>query len=101
MQRIRPNDVIIVGQQKSFYVYGEVRKPGMYPVEDDLNVMRVLAIGGGVSERGSSSRIRILRKMTKARYRKFPQVSVMLFCPEMLCSSMSVFSEDWHAKISS
>lgn len=65
MQRIRPNDVIIVGQQKSFYVYGEVRKPGMYPVEDDLNVMRVLAIGGGVSERGSSSRIRILRKNDK------------------------------------
>lgn len=65
MQRIRPNDVIVVGQQKNFYVYGEVRKPGMYPVEEDLNVMRVLAIGGGVSERGSSSRIRILRKNDK------------------------------------
>lgn len=71
LQRIRPNDVIVVSQQKNFYIYGEVRKPGIYPVEEDLNVMRVLAIGGGVSERGSSSRIRILRKNEKGEIREF------------------------------
>ena len=60
--KILPNDVLIVGQQKNFYVYGEVRRPGMYPMEDELNVMRVLSIGGGMTERGSNSRIVIHRK---------------------------------------
>ncbi|MBC3935366.1 SLBB domain-containing protein [Undibacterium rugosum] len=62
MQKILPNDVLVVGQQKTFYVYGEVRRPGSYPMEEAMNVMRVLAVGGGVSERGSSSRIVIHRK---------------------------------------
>lgn len=61
-QKIQPNDVLFVPQIKNFYVYGEVRRPGMYPMEDDLNVMRVLSIGGGVTERGSIRRIIIHRK---------------------------------------
>ena len=60
-QKIQPNDIIFVATQKNFYVYGEVRKPGMYPMEDELNVMRVLSIGGGVTERGSLRRIIIYR----------------------------------------
>ncbi|MFZ6772447.1 SLBB domain-containing protein [Undibacterium sp. SXout7W] len=62
-QKILPNDIIFVATQKNFYVYGEVRKPGMYPMEDELNVMRVLSIGGGVTERGSLRRISIYRKI--------------------------------------
>ncbi|MFZ6690800.1 SLBB domain-containing protein [Undibacterium sp. SXout20W] len=63
MQKVLPNDVLIVGQLKNFYVYGEVRRPGSYPMEDDLNVMRVISIGGGVTDRGSTSRIIIHRKL--------------------------------------
>ena len=69
---LRNDDVLFVAQQKSFYIFGEVRKPGAYPIEQDLNVMRVLAISGGVTERGSIKRIRIHRqgkdqKMTEIR----------------------------------
>ena len=59
---LRNDDVVFVGQQRQFYVYGEVRRPGAYPMEPDLNVMRVLSISGGVTERGSLRRIRISRK---------------------------------------
>lgn len=59
---LRNDDVLFVAQQKSFYVFGEVRKPGSYPMELDLNVMRVLALSGGVTERGSMKRIRIHRQ---------------------------------------
>jgi polysaccharide export outer membrane protein len=55
-------DVIYVAQQKLFYVHGEVRRPGAYPMEPELTVMRVLAISGGVTDRGSMRRIRIHRK---------------------------------------
>ncbi|PXX47456.1 polysaccharide biosynthesis/export family protein [Undibacterium pigrum] len=69
-QKIQPNDVLFVPQQKNFYVYGEVRRPGIYPMEEDLNVMRVLSIGGGVTERGSIRRIIIHRKTESGELRE-------------------------------
>ena len=56
-----------VGAQKVFYVYGEVRRPGMYPIEDELNVMRALSISGGVTERGSTRRIKITREQSPGK----------------------------------
>lgn len=58
---LRNEDVVFVAQQKFFYVHGEVRRPGAYPMEPDLNVMRALSIGGGVTERGSIKRLKIHR----------------------------------------
>lgn len=72
MQLIQPNDVLIVAPQKNFYVYGEVRKPGVYPIEDELNVMRVLSIAGGISERGSDRRIVIHRKDQQGTLKVLP-----------------------------
>jgi len=69
-QKIQPNDVLFVPQQKNFYVYGEVRRPGIYPMEEDLNVMRVLSIGGGVTDRGSIRRITIHRKTESGELRE-------------------------------
>ncbi|MFZ6861150.1 SLBB domain-containing protein [Undibacterium sp. Ji67W] len=71
-QKVLANDVLIVGQQKNFYVYGEVRRPGVYPMEDELNVMRVLSIGGGVTDRGSTSRIIIHRKSSNGELKEIP-----------------------------
>ena len=59
---LRNDDVVFVAPQRLFYVFGEVRRPGAYPMEVDLNVMRVLSISGGVTDRGSLRRIRIHRK---------------------------------------
>lgn len=61
---LRNEDVVFVAQQKFFYVHGEVRRPGAYPMEHDLNVMRALSIGGGVTERGSIKRLKIHRTRT-------------------------------------
>jgi len=70
-QKVLPNDVLVIGQLKNFYVYGEVRRPGSYPMEDDLNVMRVISIGGGVTDRGSTSRIIIHRKLSNGEMKEF------------------------------
>lgn len=68
---LKNDDVIFVAQQKLFYIHGEVRKPGAYPMEPDLNVMRVLSISGGVTERGSLRRIRIHRKDANQNIQEF------------------------------
>lgn len=68
---LKNDDVVFVAQQKLFYIHGEVRKPGAYPMEPDLNVMRVLSISGGVTDRGSLRRIRIHRKDAGQNIREF------------------------------
>lgn len=55
------DDVVYVGVQKLFYVHGEVRRPGAYPMEQGINIMKALALSGGVSERGSVRRIKVHR----------------------------------------
>jgi len=55
------DDVVFVGVQKLFYIHGEVRRPGAYPMESGMNVMKALSLSGGVSERGSDRRIKIHR----------------------------------------
>lgn len=55
------DDVVYVGVQKLFYIHGEVRRPGAYPMEQGLNIMKALALSGGVSERGSKGRIKVHR----------------------------------------
>lgn len=68
---LNQGDMVYVGPQKFFYIHGEVRRPGSYPMEPDLDVMRALSIGGGVTERGSMSRIQIHRKSDGAEARDF------------------------------
>lgn len=66
------DDVVFIGIQKQFYVHGEVRKPGAYPMEPELNIMRVLSIAGGVTERGSMGRISIHRRNADQELKKLP-----------------------------
>ncbi len=68
---LKNDDVVFVAQQKMFYIHGEVRKPGAYPLEPDLNVMRVLSISGGLTDRGSLRRIRIHRKAVDQKIQEF------------------------------
>ncbi len=56
-------DVVFITQQKFFYIHGEVRRPGAYPMEPDLNLMKAISLGGGVTERGSIKRIKIHRQL--------------------------------------
>lgn len=55
------DDVVYVSVQKLFYIHGEVRRPGAYPIEPGMNIMKALALSGGVSERGSNRRIKVHR----------------------------------------
>lgn len=58
---LQPGDVVFLPQAPRFYVYGEVRSPGAYPIEQGLNVMRALSLAGGLTDRASDSRIDLNR----------------------------------------
>jgi protein involved in polysaccharide export with SLBB domain len=43
------------------YVYGHVKNPGAYPVQKTTSVLQALSLAGGITERGSTGRIKIVR----------------------------------------
>ncbi len=46
---------------KQYMVYGEVSRPGAYPLEGTTTVLRAISIAGGFTRFGSTSRVKILR----------------------------------------
>ncbi|ASU38219.1 polysaccharide transporter [Herbaspirillum sp. meg3] len=60
---LNSGDVVYVNKKKLFYIHGEVNRPGAYPMEQDMNVMRAISLGGGMTQRASQRRIYINREM--------------------------------------
>lgn len=59
-----PGDVIYVERAPRFYIYGEVQRPGSYRLENDMNVLQALSVGGGLSNRGTERGVRVKRRDT-------------------------------------
>ncbi|MBL8483433.1 MAG: polysaccharide export protein EpsE [Rhodocyclaceae bacterium] len=60
--RVADGDVIFVQRAPMFYIYGEAQHPGAYRVERNLTVVQALALGGGLTPRGTERRLRMLRR---------------------------------------
>jgi polysaccharide biosynthesis/export protein len=59
---LRAGDTIFVPRAVTVFVTGEVRNPGEYVMRTSaMTVRQALALAGGVTERGSSRRIQIIR----------------------------------------
>ncbi len=58
---LRDGDTIFVPRAESVYVFGQVKNPGAYAVQKNTTVLQALSLAGGVSERGATGRIKIVR----------------------------------------
>ncbi len=59
---LRDGDTIFVPRAESVYVFGQVKNPGAYSLQQkDTSVLQALSLAGGVTDRGSTSRVRIVR----------------------------------------
>ena len=58
---LQGGDTVHVERAPQFYIYGEVLRAGTYPVQDNMSVMQALALGGGITPRGSENRIKLRR----------------------------------------
>ena len=58
----KSGEILVVQSAPTIYVSGEVGKPGAYPLEPNMTIGQALALGGGITPRGSRSRIRLTRK---------------------------------------
>ena len=59
---LQDSDTIIVPPAERFYVTGYVRQPGSFVLRPGMTVRQAIAEAGGVTERGSSRGIKIIRK---------------------------------------
>jgi polysaccharide export outer membrane protein len=59
---LQPGDTVYVHKAPMVYVYGEVQRGGAYRVEPQMTVMQALALGGGVTARGTQRGIKITRR---------------------------------------
>lgn len=60
---LRAGDTIFVPRAESVFVSGHVGNPGAYAVRKGMTVRQALAMAGGVTDRGSTRRIQIIRKV--------------------------------------
>jgi polysaccharide export outer membrane protein len=59
---LRDGDTIVVPRAQSVYVFGQVKNPGAYPLQQtDTTVLQALSLAGGVTESAATNRIKIIR----------------------------------------
>jgi polysaccharide biosynthesis/export protein len=59
---LRNGDTIFVLRAENVYVFGQVKAPGAYPLrQKNTTVLQALSLAGGVTDRGSTGRIQIVR----------------------------------------
>lgn len=58
---LKDGDTIFVPRAESVYVFGQVRNPSAYAIQRNTTVLQALSLAGGVTERGATGRIKIVR----------------------------------------
>lgn len=59
--KLRPRDTIYVPEAQKIFVFGQVARPGEYPIRTATTLMQALSLAGGVTDRGSTKRIQVVR----------------------------------------
>ncbi|MCF6149213.1 MAG: hypothetical protein E3K37_11210 [Candidatus Kuenenia sp.] len=59
---VEADDIIIVEQNKSFFVYGEVKNPGKYTLEENITVLKAISLAGGITPEGFFGNVKLKRK---------------------------------------
>lgn len=71
---VHPGDVVKVGVASTFYLVGEIKKPGAFPIlaKDHLTILRALAIGEGLTPMAARNDSIILRTDAAGRRTEIP-----------------------------
>jgi polysaccharide export outer membrane protein len=59
---LRNGDIVTATATQFFYVSGEVKNPGSFPLTPGLTVLKAVSVAGGLGKFGSKGKVEILRK---------------------------------------
>jgi polysaccharide biosynthesis/export protein len=68
LQTLQGGDSIVVPVAEQFYIAGEVHAPAMYRLESGMTLTQAIARAGGVTDKGSASRVTIKRHGPNGQY---------------------------------
>lgn len=58
---LRGGDTVFVLRAQDVFVFGQVRNPGAYPLPKNTMVLQALSLAGGITDRGTTSRMKVVR----------------------------------------
>ena len=58
---LRDGDTVFVPRAEVVYIFGEVREPGSYPIQEGMTVLQALSLAGGSTEFAALNRLTIMR----------------------------------------
>jgi polysaccharide export outer membrane protein len=91
-ERIQPGDIIYVDKAPTFYIYGQVQRPGVYRLERNMSVMQGLAAGGGLTPRGTENGVRIHRRGADGKTRNIePKLDDVMEANDVIYVRESLF----------
>jgi polysaccharide export outer membrane protein len=61
--KLMEGDTIFVPKAEKFFVTGQIRTPGAYTYERGLSVLQAISLAGGLTEKGSNRRIKVIRSV--------------------------------------
>lgn len=89
---VKVGDTIYIPQKELFYIYGEVRQPGAYPLKRQMTVMQALSVGGGLTERGTQRGLKIERRNAQGQTESLDaQLSDVLLPDDVVYIKESLF----------
>lgn len=59
---VQDEDTVIVPRNQAFFVLGEVRSPGTYPIDKETSILDAVTLAGGFSDRAAPSGVKLIRR---------------------------------------
>ncbi len=89
---ISAGDKIFVPVAPVFYIFGEVQRPGAYRVERGMTVVQALALGGGLTTRGTLRNLKLQRRDAKGEEVKtYPEMADLIHPNDVIYINESLF----------
>jgi polysaccharide biosynthesis/export protein len=58
---VNPGDKVYVPAAETYFIYGQINAPGVYPVRDQMTLRKAVARGGGLTALGSEKKMTVFR----------------------------------------
>jgi polysaccharide export outer membrane protein len=78
LYKIQDGDTIMVPKGNTFFVFGEVKRPGAYQIDKETNVLEAVTIAGGLTDKAAAGRTRIIRTGPKGQEVLYVDVNEIL-----------------------
>jgi protein involved in polysaccharide export with SLBB domain len=88
---VNPQVTVTINEYRSFYINGQVQRPGGYPYVPGLTVLKAVTIAGGLRERAARDKIFVVRENDPAQRREQIGMNDPVFPGDILTIEESFF----------